>query len=150
VTGGKAPAPAPAQGQPPAGGQGDGEAARVQALDARFAQIENEQREQRGILDKIAAAVGQGGSGGGAPAGGQGDGGQGAGPVPSAASIAAQVRQEIADADQRRKAEEDDKTWRAGVNEVVEKIRAEQQPRPPQTGLAARVRRVVLGKDWDA
>jgi hypothetical protein len=149
VTGGKAPAPAPAQGQPPAG---DGEAGRVQALDARFAQIENEQREQRGILDKIAAAVGQGGSGGGAPAGGQGDGGQGAGagPVPSAASIAAQVRQEIADADQRRKAEEDDKTWRAGVNEVVEKIRAEQQPRPPQTGLAARVRRVVLGKDWDA
>lgn len=147
MTGGKAPAPAPAQGQPPAGGGGDGEAARVQALDARFAQIETEQREQRGILDKIAAAVGQGG----APAGGQGDGGgQGAGPVPSAASIAAQVRQEIADADQRRKAEEDDKTWRAGVNEVVEKIKAEQQPRPPQTGLAARVRRVVLGKDWDA
>lgn len=139
---------AAAQGQPPpaGGGQGDGgEAGRVKALDERFAAIETEQREQRGILDKIAAAVGGGGQGG-AP-GGQGQGGT---PVPPVSSIADQVRQEIADADQRRKAEEDDKTWRAGVSEVIEQIKAEKAPRPPQTGLAARVRRVVLGKDWDA
>ena len=131
--------------QPPAGGgQGDGEAGRVKALDDRFAAIENEQREQRGILDKIAAAVG--GGQGGAPAGG----GQGGAPVPPVASIADQVRQEIADADQRRRAEEDEKTWRAGVTEFIEQVKAEKAPRPPQTGLAARARRAVLGKDWDA
>lgn len=136
---------------PPAGdGQGDGEAGRVKALDERFGAIETEQREQRGILDKIAATL-TGGGGGTPPAGDGGQGqGQGGGPVPSARSIADQVREEIAAADQRRKAEEDDKTWRAGITEVVEQVKAEKAPRPPQTGFAARARRVVLGKNWDA
>lgn len=129
--------PAPPQQDPPAG---DGS----QATDARFERIEAEQREQRGILDKVLAAV----TGGAGAAAGQGSPpapGSGAGVDP--ASIAAQVRQEIADADQRRQTQAADKAWRDDVTETIAKVKEERQPREPQTGIKAKARRAMFGID---
>lgn len=122
-------------------GQGQGQAAAGSAAppaaDARMDRIEATQAQQGALLERIAAAVGNG-SGGTPPAGGQ----QPAAPQ----SLAEQVRREIRDADQRRRAEEDDATWRAGVNEVVEKVKAEGQPRDPETGFRGRAQRLLFGK----
>jgi hypothetical protein len=123
-----APAPTAADPAPPSN------------ADARLDRLEQTQRQQGQVLERILSAVG-----------GQPPAGQHAAPAgqaqPSAGDIAAQVRQEIADADQRRKAEEDEKTWRAGVTEQIEKLRAENAPREPETGLRARLQRAIVGKD---
>lgn len=124
-------------------GGADGGAGTEQAIDQRFSRIEAEQREQRGVLDKILTAVG--GQGGGRHAD---DPGPGAGDRSMTVDeIAAQVRREIEQADQRRKAEEDDATWRAGVSEVVEKVKAEHGPRDPERGLRGRLQRALIGSD---
>jgi len=141
----------PAQQQAPAADSStaqDPEAGRIQALDDRFGAIETEQREQRGILDKVLAAVTPGGDA--APPGGHAAGSgaaSGAAPLPSpAAAIAQQVRDEIAAADARRAQQDADKAWRDDVTATVEKVKAEQQPRPPQTGIRARLQRAMIGK----
>lgn len=131
-------AAAPPQAQPPAaappqqGGGGDA------AVDARIDKIEKTQEQQGQLLEKIAAAVGGGGPGaaaGGAPAG-----------EPAAPQGLAQiVRKEIADADERRRAEETDEQWRQGVNEVVEKVKREGQPRDPEQGLRGKLQRRLFG-----
>jgi hypothetical protein len=108
--------------------------------DARITAIEQTQRQQGQVLDRVLAAV----TGGAAPAG-QHAGAADAQQAP--ANIAEQVRREIADADQRRKAEEDERTWRAGVTEVVEKVKAEKAPREPETGVRATLRRIIIGKE---
>lgn len=125
-----APAPTASPAPPPAGAPADD----------RLTRLEATQREQGQMLERVLQAVG-----GGAPAQGQHAApGQG---QPQAADIAAQVRREITEADQRRKAEETDATWRAGVTEAVEKLKAENAPREPQTGWRARLQRAVVGKD---
>jgi hypothetical protein len=130
-------------GAPPAAGAGDGQGqAQPPADGARLDRLEQTQREQGAVLERVLAAV-TGGAAGAHAAPGQGQQ-QG---QPSAAEIAAQVRSEIADADQRRKAEEDDKTWRASITEVIEKVKAENAPREPQAGFRARLQRFVVGKE---
>jgi hypothetical protein len=123
------PAGAPAPTADPAPPAGDA---------ARIDRIEAVQREQGQVLQQVLAAV----SGGRGPAGGPAPQGE-----PQAGDIAAQVRREIQDADQRRKREEDEATWRAGVTEVIEKVKAEKAPREPETGFRARVQRLVVGKE---
>lgn len=127
-------APAPtASPAPPAG------------ADGRIDRLEATQREQGQVLQRIEGLL----TGGGAPAQGQHAApaqGQGQG-QPQAGDIAAQVRREITEADQRRKAEENDATWRAGVSEAVEKLKAERAPREPETGWRARLQRAIVGKD---
>lgn len=131
-------AAAPPQAQPPAaappqGGGGDA------AVDARIDKIEKTQEQQGQLLEKIAAAV-TGGGGAAAPAGAPPDGG-----AAQPQGLAQLVRKEIADADQRRKTEETDEQWRQGVNEVVEKVKREGQPRDPEQGLRGRLQRHLFG-----
>ena len=130
-------APPPPQSQPPAappqGGGGDA------PVDARLDRLEKTQEQQGKLLETIAAAV----TGGGAAA-------PAAGAAPDGAPAASQglaqiVRQEIADADQRRRAEETDEQWRKGVDEVVEHVRAERAPRDPERGLRGRAQRLLFG-----
>lgn len=132
---------------PPSNQGADPEGARVRSLDARFSAIENEQREQRGLLDQIAAAVTGGGAPGAAapPAGADGAGAPGGGAMP--AGIPQLVREEIRAADERRKAEESQEAWRKGVDEVVEKVRAEAAPRDPETGIRGRLQRALFGRE---
>lgn len=126
------------------GGQDNGGTGTDQAIDQRFSKIETEQREQRGVLDKILAVVsGPGGGRHSDPDPGPGPGA----PSMTVDEIAAQVRREIAQADERRRAEEDDATWRAGVNDVVEKVKAEQGPRDPERGVRGRLQRILIGSD---
>jgi hypothetical protein len=134
----------PAQGAPAAGTPAQG-AQQDAGADTRMDRLEATQREQGAVLERVLAAV-TGGSAGAhaAPAQGQGQGQQA---PPNPAEIAAQVRREIGEADQRRRAEEDDKTWRAGVTEVIEKVKAENAPREPETGFRARLQRFVVGKE---
>lgn len=132
-------AAAPPQAQPPPappqqGGGGDA------AVDARIDKIEKTQEQQGQLLEKIAAAVTGGGAAAG-PAGGTPPDGAAAGPQ----GLAQIVRKEIADADERRRAEETDEQWRQGVNEVVEKVKREGQPRDPETGLRGRLQRHIFG-----
>jgi hypothetical protein len=122
-------APAPtASPAPPAG------------ADARIDRIEATQREQGAVLGRLEQLL----TGGAGPQGQHAAGGPA---QPQAGDIAAQVRQEIMDADQRRRAEETDATWRAGVTESIEKIKAEIAPREPQTGFRATLQRLIVGKD---
>jgi hypothetical protein len=122
-----APAPTANPGPPAAG-------------DARLDRIEATQREQGAVLGRLEQLL----TGGGGPAQGQHAAG---GAQPQAGDIAAQVRQEITDSDQRRKREEDDATWRAGVTEKVEKLAAEKAPRDPAPGLRGRLQRIIVGKE---
>lgn len=134
---------ADSQAQPPAQAAAEtGDQADVAALDQRVGAIETEQREQRGILDKVLAAVT-----GGAPAAAGPAAGAAAGAAPpDAASIAAQVRREIAEADQRRQVQDEDKRWRDDVTQVVERVKQESAPREPETGFRGRLQRLVIGK----
>ena len=131
------PAQQPAATAPPAQPQGQGEAM-PKAVDDRFKAIETTQQQQGSLLEKIAAAVVPGDGGGQPPA---------AGPAaPDGRSLAQQVREEIDAANERRAAEEGEKTWRDGVNQVVEKVRAESAPREPEKGFRARAQRALFGK----
>lgn len=133
---GQPPPPPAGPGAAPGGAQGDGQAARLDKVEA-------EQARQGGMLETILHRV-SGGAQGQPPAG---PGGQA--PAGDAASIAAQVRKEIAEADQRRKAEEDDKTWREGVTQTVEQLKAEQAPRDPEKGLRGLLQRAIgAGRLW--
>lgn len=131
-------AAAPPQAQPPPappqqGGGGDA------AVDARIGKIEKTQEQQGQLLEKIAAAV----TGGGAAAPAAGAAADGAPAAPQ--GLAQIVRKEIADADQRRRAEETDEQWRQGVNDVVEHVKRERQPRDPEKGLRGRAQRLLFG-----
>lgn len=116
---------APAAAAPPAAGDAD----------ARLKAMEDEQRRQGALLERIAA-----GGGAGTPAAVPDK------PEAKPASLAEQVRQEIAAADERRKAEESEKTWRADVNETLEKVRAEHAPREPEKGFRATLQRLLIGR----
>lgn len=120
-------------------GTGDSE------IDERFTAIETEQREQRGILDKVLAAV----TPGGAPPAPGATGSSGQDPAPAGlqlSDVQAQVRAEIEAADKRRRAEEDEATWRAGVSEVVETVKNERAPREPVSGIRGRLQALVIGR----
>jgi hypothetical protein len=104
--------------------------------DSRIANLEREQQRQGHLLEKIAAGMGAAGPAAGPAA---------AGETPPPLSLADQVRKEIADADQRRKSEEDEHTWRAGVTDMVEQLKAERAPREPEKGVRARVQRALFG-----
>lgn len=143
---------------PPAGGAqggapddaGDDEAGRIRTLDERFGKIEHEQAEQRGLIQQVLDRL-PGRSGGQAegepdpaasnpPAGG-----------PGPADIVGTVRAEIAAAETRRRAEEQQHAEQRGeteriVQEQMEKLRGEQAPRDPQTGFRGRLQRITIGK----
>jgi hypothetical protein len=137
-------APAAAQQTaPPAGAAPPAEPPKGDSADARLDRVEATQREQGAVLGRIEQLL-RGGRGQG-DGGGQGQ--QQGTAQPSPGDIAAQVRQEIADADQRRQAEEDERTWKAGVNEVIEKVKQENAPREPETGVRARLQRWLVGKE---
>lgn len=110
--------------------------------DARIDRIEATQREQGAVLGRLEQLL----TGGARPQGQHAAPGQPQG-QPQPADIAAQVRREITEADQRRRAEEDDATWRAGISETVEKLKTERAPREPQTGWRATLQRLVVGKE---
>lgn len=121
---------------PEPGGHPDGD------LGARVGKIETEQREQRGILEQVLAAVKPGGGGGQAPA-------PAGSPAPGTVNIGAiqqQVRQEIEAADRRRAAEAAEKGWREEVTAVVETVKREKTPREPETGPRAFVQRLLIGR----
>lgn len=126
------------------GPAGDREAARIRSLDERFSAIESEQASQRGLLQEIRDAI----TGGHAdPGDGQADPGEteAAGPP----NIGAEVRRQIAEADQRRAAEEERKegqTWRQTVEERLEALKPEQAPREAQTGRKGTLQRIMFGR----
>lgn len=126
---------------PPAGqGQGaappEGQAGGA-GVDARLGKLEATQERQGELLERIAAAV-TGNGGAGAPAGGA--------QQPAGADLVQQVREEIKAADERRRQQEGEEEWRNGVNEVIEKVKAENAPREPETGARAVIRRALFGK----
>ena len=111
-------------------------------LGERVEKIENEQREQRGILDQILAKV-SGGKGPDNPAPSPSGGAvQAVSPV----DIQAQVRKEIADADARRQREQDETKWRDEVSRTVEQVKREHQPREPEAGPRGFLQRLTIGR----
>lgn len=133
-------------GPDPGAGDGqDPEAQRVQDLDARFGRLERAQAEQKTTMEAILSKLG-----GGSPAGaGSGQGQPGGGSTVDLGSIQDEVRAQISQADARRAKEEGDardKAWRDGVDAEIEKVRAERQPREPESGLRARMGRLMFGR----
>lgn len=113
-------------------------------LSARVGRIEAEQAAQRGLLEQIRDRLGSGQAPGkaAAPAGGA----PAAGQAPDPATIAQQVRAEIAAADQRRAAEQRETKWRDDVTQTLDKLKRERAPREPETGLRAMVQRALIGR----
>lgn len=141
----------PADGQQ--GGGPDPEAGRIKTLDERFGKIEAEQSRQGGVLQQILDKL----PGGQPP---PTDAGAGVGPAGSGSAdrgpagppdIQGIVQREIAAAEQRRaeqdkaRADQQSQTEQT-VKEMIEKLRPEQTPREPQTGLRGRLQRITIGK----
>lgn len=115
-------------------------------LEGRVGAIEAEQRAQRGILEQIRDRLG-GGPASAAPGQGAPAAGSAAAAGPDlAAAIAQQVRDEITAADQRRAAEQKETRWKDDVTQTLDKIKRERAPREPETGVRARVQRMIIGR----
>ena len=134
----------PAKTDPPdqttADGDGDGKP-EPKSIDARFNAIEAEQAKQGGMLEKILELL----PGSSSSDDDDDDDGEPAGPV-QRHNIGRLVREQIAEADKRRADEEKAaglETWRRGVDEALEKLRPEQQPRPTRN----RLQRIMYGRD---
>lgn len=122
-------------------GQGDDKTGGPRSIDARFKAIEDKQAEQGSKLDKILELL---------PGGGSSSDDDGAGDDASEPTqrhnIGAEVRRQIAEAEQRRRDEDRAKgldDWRAGVDEQLEKLRPEKPPRAPLN----RFQRFMYGRD---
>lgn len=79
---------------------------------------------------------------------------QGTNGEPPAQDIASQVRAEIeaakkrqADADKAKADADSDASWRAGVDEQLEKLKPEQRPRQVTPGIRGRLQRAMFGED---
>lgn len=113
-------------------------------LAERVGAIETEQREQRGILERIEAALGKGSTAPTSPESGTGSGSPEVSP-----SVAEQVRRgvEEIEAEKQRKAEAEarenaDKAWRASVDERL----PERRPSEPATGRKQKLAERMFGK----
>lgn len=110
--------------------------------------------ELEGRLDRVEGTLGRieqllTGARGGGQTGQTGQGSSGAAPggqAVDAAAIQRQVLEQIQEADRRRAAEQTETRWRDSVNQAVEAIRRERQPREPETGLRGVLQRMVIGK----
>lgn len=109
---------------------------------ARMTKIEQEQARQGGMLEQILNRLGGQGQGGTPPAPG---GGSGAGGV-DLATIQQQVRDEITAADNRRAAEQKETKWKDDVNNALEQVKRERQPREPEAGVRGVVQRLLIGR----
>lgn len=120
---------------------GEDESTRIEGLDERFGRLEQEQREQRGLLEQLLAGKG--------PAKGAHDAAQQRtqhrleqGP---AASIADQVRQAVKDVNAeaaQQQAEADHAAEHQRMREA-----AERPPRERAGGLRGRLQTVMFGRD---
>ncbi len=121
------------------GTAGEGEENRIktiEGMDTRLTRIED-------LLKKVLPGGkdnSEGDSGGTPPAPASSD------PVDVREAVRAELgklrSEEQADAER-----EGDKTWRSGVDQTLEQLKAERQPREPSTGLRGAARRVLLGRD---
>jgi len=131
-------------GNPP---PGDGEPGRIKSIDTRFTAIEEEQRKQGGILERIERALG-----GGAPKEPSPDpAGTGTGDTTPAGgvSIAEQIRrgvQEIQDKQRADAAATEAATKEQAWRQSVEDRLPERRPTEPATGAKNRIRRALFGK----
>ena len=131
--------------QPPEQQPGEGEAGRIQTLDARFGAIEQEQKAQRGLLEQISAAVG------GAKAAEQTAQGKAQEHTqdrlanPPAATMADQVRKAVQDVNAEEAQKQRDADHQADHDRIREL--AERAPREPQSGWRARLQRGMYGSD---
>jgi hypothetical protein len=136
--------PNPPPGSPP---PGDGEAGRIKSIDTRFTAIEEEQRKQGGILERIERALG-----GGAPkepsadpAGSGTDDTTPAGGV----SIKEQIRRGVQEIQDKQRADAEaaaaatqEQAWRQSVEDRL----PERRPTEPMTGVKNRIQRALFGK----
>lgn len=126
-----------ADDKPPAPDSGGDktDSARLDALEQRESRVE-------GLLEQVLERLP------GKPA--PDDTGDGTGGQPPPPDISSAVRAEI-EAAQQRQAEQDrakaDADWRASVDEQLEKLKPEQRPRMPQTGLRGRLQRAMFGSE---
>jgi hypothetical protein len=137
----------PAGNPPPDSPPGDGEAGRIKTIDSRFTALEEEQRKQGGILERIERALG----GGAAPAS-QPDppAGTGGDTAPAwAGSIAEQVRRGVEEIQAKQRADAEaaeaatkEQAWRQSIEDRL----AERRPTEPATGVKNRIQRALFGK----
>ena len=130
--------------QPPEQQPGQGEADRIQSLDQRFGKIEQEQTEQRGLLEQIRDAVA--GTGPARPAHDKAQAHtEQRLEQPPAAAMADQVRQAVKDVN----AEEEQRKRQADHDADHDRIRelAERAPRESQSGWRAKLQRGMFGSD---
>lgn len=114
------------------------------AVDERMDRIEATQAEQGGmlktILDRLPGKAPDRPTAPDGPSSGSSD----------PTDIQGTVRREIAEAEERRKAEakaKGDEDWRKSVDEALEVVKAEKAPREPQTGVKGRLQRAMFGGD---
>jgi hypothetical protein len=131
---------------PPASPPGDGEAGRIKTIDSRFTALEEEQRKQGGILERIERALGGGGQSA-APDPPAGTGGDTA--PAGAGSIAEQVRRGVEEIQARQRADAEaaaaatkEQAWRQSVEDRL----LERRPTEPMTGVRHRIQRALFGK----
>ena len=113
------------------------------SIDERFKKIETEQASQGSKLDKILELLPGSSSHSSST---DGDGDDDASEPTQRHNIGAEVRRQIAEAEERRKADEREagmSTWRQSVDEQLEKLRPEKSPRPPLN----RLQRILYGRD---
>lgn len=121
----------------------NGDKPEAKSIDARFKAIEAEQANQGSKLDKILELLPGSTS---SKDDGDGDGDDEPSGPAQRHNIGAEVRRQIAESEQRRKAEEREAgldTWRKGVDEQLEKLKPEKPPRAPQS----RLQRIMYGRD---
>ena len=137
------------QSSPPA--ETAGEEGRIRSLEERFGAIETEQKEQRGIMARIEAALT-----GGRPKANPGASAQNNdGGMPqdsstgSGMSVAEQVRRGVEEIEAKKQRDADEKAakdadsaWRKNVDERL----AERRPAEPATGRKTKVQRALFGK----
>lgn len=127
------------------GAPADGEAGRIASIE----QIQQEQREQRGLLEQLLTRLP--GADNNAGQGAQGGKSTGAAapatPGLNIGQIQEEVRRQIQETDQRREQDKAERDWREQVTATVEQVRQERQPREPQTGVRAVLRRALIGRE---
>jgi hypothetical protein len=137
----------PAAANPPPGSTppGDGEAGRIKSIDTRFTALEEEQRKQGGILERIERALG----GGAPPASPPDPAGSGTDAPPAGESIKEQIRRGVQEIQDKQRADADaqaavtkEQAWRQSVEDRL----LERRPTEPMTGVKNRIQRALFGK----
>ena len=136
---------ADSQSSPPAVPKPAGEEDRIKSLDDRFGAIEAEQKEQRGILGRIEAAL----TGGHSPKAGISPESGTVSDSSSGLSVAEQVKRGVQEIEERKQREADEKAvkdadsaWRKNIDERL----AERRPAEPATGRKTKLQQALFGK----